>query len=556
MRHFFLSYKIFFKSPGNIHLFIWKRDQVLLDKIEKLNNLILHYKDDVPELVEDDFRNQMYLKLIAHRYVTSEWFWVTDADCLICAPLSIADFFIDGKPIWIYSEWTEVIEKSWRAGSEAMLGSKISKTFMVEFVFIFNKIILEELSNAINLKNILYTTAPPSEFILCGAYIFKHHTDVYRWIHVDTHTPNYLCYLVNQRPPSYMLLESHCSLSDIGRTKYVLFWSHWDLTEQKMCEFLCAAQEKHLGAILYPPDSSPLWIPINLCLLQRQKAALWDGCYTDGWAKRTSSFFLPLNDPIVMKLEMETHLEEVSLKILHNGDERTVRLHKGSTPIFIPLGVGDNFVSFHFSNGEQEYITHGKYLYAQIKTIAMEECDPSFLEKNKSIELTLGMLKEKKHMALYQKISIEKDAELQSLYLKLVEKESIIQHQQVLMEKASIIDELRINLLKKEIEAKFRFELLKKESTIKMLENQINESSTLIQDEKNLIEKSFIEQILKMQISEKERAIQYQSDLISKESSIKSLHAQLEQKEAVIQEQSIVLNGIYTTKAQNSTSSS
>src|ERR1700722_5556265 len=80
LRHFLLSYRLFFKGDGKIHLLIWKNDKALLDQINVPKNLIVHWKDDVPELVEDDFRNQMYLKMISDRYVDSEWYWVADAD--------------------------------------------------------------------------------------------------------------------------------------------------------------------------------------------------------------------------------------------------------------------------------------------------------------------------------------------------------------------------------------------------------------------------------------------------------------------------------------------
>ena len=97
------------------------------------------FKDDVSELVEDDFRNQMYLKLMAHKYLESDWLWIPDADFLITSPLYKKDFFCDEKPYWYFCDWYEVAEKTWRHGSEKLLGCNIPHQFMDQPQYILNK---------------------------------------------------------------------------------------------------------------------------------------------------------------------------------------------------------------------------------------------------------------------------------------------------------------------------------------------------------------------------------------------------------------------------------
>ena len=73
LRHFLISYELFYHSKGKVYLWIWREHEYLLRSFKLPKNLILLFKDDVSELVEDDFRNQMYLKLMAHKYLESDW---------------------------------------------------------------------------------------------------------------------------------------------------------------------------------------------------------------------------------------------------------------------------------------------------------------------------------------------------------------------------------------------------------------------------------------------------------------------------------------------------
>ena len=152
LRHFLISYELFFHSKGNFYLWIWREHEYLLRSFKLPKNLVLLFKDDVSELVEDDFRNQMYLKLMAHKYLESDWLWIPDADFLITSPLYKKDFFCDEKPYWYFCDWYEVAEKTWRHGSEKLLGCNIPHQFMDQPQYILNKKVLKNLSKSYDLS--------------------------------------------------------------------------------------------------------------------------------------------------------------------------------------------------------------------------------------------------------------------------------------------------------------------------------------------------------------------------------------------------------------------
>jgi len=361
LRHFLTSYKLFFKSPGKIFLWAWKRHEYLLQGIELPDNLTLLYKDDVPELTEDDFKNQMYLKLIAHKYVESDWFWVADTDYLIVSPLNKTDFFKGKKPYWFYCKWHEIAEKTFRSGSEAFLERQIPFQFLDEPQFIHSK----KISSAFAAKhapiNLLHPEYLAAEQVVYGAYAYENFFDLYEWVDEATNNGPVVSYKVNQRPPSYCELDDDVKLIDLPVAKYYVFWSHWEKAEQKMIEFLVDAQLKFFGKLQTQPSSSKLfryWLPAEID--SGSKVGI-DGIYSDGWLMRDVWFCILADERFVLSLELfvpyppSGESDSLHLNINSNGKCQTVRLEPGSQAVRIPLDkYVENRVTFRFEGGFSE----------------------------------------------------------------------------------------------------------------------------------------------------------------------------------------------------------
>ena len=305
LRHFFLSYELFFKTPGNIHLFIWQDSQSLLDQIHLPDNLIVHYKDTIPELVEDDYRNQMYLKLISHRYVETPWYWIVDADYLICSPLTFSDFFDQNKPYWFYTPWMPLPEQTFRLGTEDLLQMEIPLLFLDEPQFVMSRAILEDMNQQYKLVDILTHPLLPADCIAYGAFAHKYHHEQYHWVNAQEGN-QFICYKINQRPPTYQVFPNDADLSLIGDSRYCVFWSHWDLAEEKMRQFLCEAQERYFGKVISQPDSQPLQFLVTPQILVTSLFKRMSGQYLDSWVKPEMSFTLYSEQAGCLTLLFET----------------------------------------------------------------------------------------------------------------------------------------------------------------------------------------------------------------------------------------------------------
>ena len=256
LRHFLLSYELFFKSDGKIHLFVSKRERMLLNEIRQPRNLIVHWKEDVPGLAADDGRNQMYLKLISDQFVETEWYWVVDADYVICAPLSASEFFSPDKPNWFYRRWLPINERALRRGSEELLGERIPYSFMEEHQFLLNRNILSDLRKRCDVKRILRWDPIPSEFIVYGSFAYHYRNQDYCWINIDESAVAPIA--AAQRPPECQPLDPNINLAYVQNRKYMAFWSHWEMAEEKMREFLTAAQMKWFGKVVEVPSETSL----------------------------------------------------------------------------------------------------------------------------------------------------------------------------------------------------------------------------------------------------------------------------------------------------------
>ena len=379
LRHFLLSYRLFFKIRGEIHLLIWKKDREILNQIECPTNLFVHYKDDVQGLIEDDFRNQMYLKLIANNYVRSEWFWVVDADFLICRPIEYTDFFKFDKPIWYYRSWLDLPERSWRAATEQFLGTNIPYLFMDEPLYILNTRILSELRTDLDLSGIFRQSDAPSEFISYGGYAYSKFNEYYNWINVGEND----CLLVrkiNQVPPSYLELDESVSFANFAEdhsVRFFVFWSHWDIAENKMNEFLVDAQINHFGCIQIQPAKVDLYIPVGLEQLLLRGLSTVDGCYADDWVKRNIRFAVDadVSGILLFVFKSDNHY----LLSLIDSDAGAISAASAQIlTVCVPLRAGKRKnISFNFDSESRE--DSGRNLFAQIKSLSFVR--QSFLQQ-------------------------------------------------------------------------------------------------------------------------------------------------------------------------------
>lgn len=383
LRHFLTSYNLFFKSPGKIYLWVWKKHEYLLRDITLPKNLILLFKDNVPELVENDFKNQMYLKLIAHRYVETDWFWVADTDYLIVSPLCKADFFYGEKPYWFYCDWHEIAEKTFRSGSESFLGKSIPLQFLDEQQFIHNKKVLHAFAKSYNPLNILQDEYLAAEQVVYGAYAYEELHDCYHWVDYEKYNGPVVSYKVNQRPPTYCELNNEVKLSDLPAAKYHVFWSHWEKAEEKMIEFLIDAQQRAFGKVVAKPDATRLFRYWPLTEIDQGCLNGIDGLYSDGWLMRDVWFRIPTGDRSILFMEFivpgspSGNPSQLRLFININDRQQIKDLIPGSQTLMLHLDKHfENRVSFRFEGGFAE--PYGaRTLFAQIGASRLESSEQS-----------------------------------------------------------------------------------------------------------------------------------------------------------------------------------
>jgi len=375
------SITLFSKLSGAINIFLWKEDEYLLQQIYQPPNVIVHYKDNIQELVADDFRNQMYIKLIAHRYISADWVWVVDADYLLCDELDVDDLFdSSGRPYWFYRDWDEgPATIRWKESGELAMSRPIPYLFMDEPQYVLSREILGKMGEYAYADNLLNRSPLPSEFILYGAYAYEYFQEKYNWVNYDIISAiRPAGYKVNQRPPSYCELDESVRLSDLPIAKYYVFWSHWDCAHQKMVEFLNDAQMRKWGAHKLPLRGEDIYIKTSLNDVILLGAVAWRGCYSDGWMKKSSYVIIETEQRCTLTFDFEcldTHSTGlVSLDLIYGGKTNFIQLNPGVTRVKVPVmaQVGGFAIAIHFGNGVKEGDRKGRTLYARVKSYHCE----------------------------------------------------------------------------------------------------------------------------------------------------------------------------------------
>ncbi|WP_210249535.1 hypothetical protein, partial [Methylobacterium sp. WL7] len=131
----------------------------------------------------------------------------------------------------------------WRPGTEKILGFDPNFQYMDRPIYVFDRNVLCDLSVRHDLSAIINTDVLPSEYMIYGAFAHRFHPSAHYWWN-PADNENSIVYSVNQRPPTYCVIDPGVKLRDAGHSKYCVFWSHWDQSEFKMREFLRHALER------------------------------------------------------------------------------------------------------------------------------------------------------------------------------------------------------------------------------------------------------------------------------------------------------------------------
>lgn len=365
------SLSIFSRLNGKIHIFLWKSSEYLLRYTRLPENIEIHFKDDIPEMVEDDFRNQMYIKLISYRYAETDWIWLVDADFVLCDSLCSADFFdSEGKPHWFYRSWkgAEIAQARWQAGSEKLIGESIPFSFLANPPYLLNAKILAQMDKLGLSSAILNTSPMPSEFLVYGAYTYKEHRPKYSWIDLANSSGKLpFCVLMNQVRPSYLVLDDDVTLGDAPNGKCYVFWSHWDLAQNKMREFFETAQIKAFGTKKIERVDNLVSLKVTDAEIDQRGCFAWDGVYDDKWVKRSWRFEVVSQNGGKLFLGFENPLlcsTEVRLSVNGTCSSKNFLKKKNYLVIDCPAQPDTTHINVDFSGGVKEQAT-GRMLFVR-----------------------------------------------------------------------------------------------------------------------------------------------------------------------------------------------
>lgn len=289
LRHCVASYDLYYQDKDGLYIFASRKDKILLEQIDIPHNAKIIFREDYPELTEmDPSSHAAFLKLMAYQVVTTEYFCVIDSDFLFIAPIQDQDFLPSGKPIWFYREAPkEEPSEDKRRAVEGFIGQKIDYKFMDQPQYVFKRSVAADLTKHISPLNI-----PRHEFIVYGWFAHKYHREEYEFVRSDQSKFKSIVGLVNQIPPTYLHLDPSCRYDQFKDYKMVVFWSYWDIANQKMIEFFEDSQKVNFGRVIRQAGRKPLLIIVDPNNLAQGKYRYFEGVFTDGWAKEIVTFGL------------------------------------------------------------------------------------------------------------------------------------------------------------------------------------------------------------------------------------------------------------------------
>ena len=378
LRLFLASRECFWEGGDRLVLFTCRADSYLWEDIRLPAATRLVYREDFPELGEDDFRNQLYLKLTAHRFVETENYVLMDSDFLFVAPCPESSFFHESKPVWFRRAWNEGSVR-WREGSEAFVGASIDHLYMTEEPqYVFSRAIAAELCRRYDPRRIVEMEGV-SEFVVYGWFANRFFPDSYRWVDLQDGGITPVGRSVNQIPPSYCELDPTTSLDDFPRARYVAFWSHWDLAETKMVEFLLEAHRRYPDRPLHFPELSRIYPLIHLPATPQTLYSNIRGLYSDGWVKDEVWFAVAGAGPVRQaRIYFDVPRGPATgTWQLSCGSQKGFRLDAGLAELTIPLDTESArhsiLLRFDSIEGGGETDATGRGLRARLLNVSLDD---------------------------------------------------------------------------------------------------------------------------------------------------------------------------------------
>lgn len=367
LRIFLASYQAYFRSKGEVHLLISGQDKGQIASLCLPRNVNIHFKEDSCRHTKDDFRNQMFYKLICDQYAKSDYIWMVDSDYVITKSLHKTDFFCGDRPNWYYRKWSkDPAEQMWRHSTECFLNDKTLFQFMEEPQYIFRRDILRELRRTYDIEKVLTQNSPPSEFMIYGHFAFHKYRDQYAWCSLDVDGAKPLGFKINQRPPTYSVLAEAVKLETFPGYKYFVFWSRWEHAERKMLEFLAASQRAQPWIVKKRLGKSPKKRAISVARIQYWRDIL-TGFYADGWMFQKVEWNITTLYPNAIYLVLDVISERITTAIIINGKCKKIHLDRGINRLKIPLRwIFMNKVQFVFAKKNVTVENTGRNLYARI----------------------------------------------------------------------------------------------------------------------------------------------------------------------------------------------
>jgi hypothetical protein len=349
------SYHAFSRIGGSLFIFYDPGDRDTIESMALPRGTVLIDKSSVPGTRGDGYRDQMLIKLSIDQYSAAEYVWALDSDFLLVSPVSNEDFFYEGKPVWVYRDWDNAAGLAWREPTEALLGKPIPYQFMDRPQYLLSTSILAELRDRISLDGIYGSAFPPSEYILYAGFCYSTSTTSYHWARSGDPESNF-SYCVNQRPPTYMILDPDASLSEAGNSKVLALWSHWEFAEDKMREFLTSALARDVEARV-KQLKVPFYTPMTPSEIQNGFGSV-AGQFDDGWLKSRIRFSLASKLPSTLLIEVDAiYTPDCSIRcdLTVNGARNSMPLVTGTNQIRIDLQTsGAHHIAIDMVGGIRE----------------------------------------------------------------------------------------------------------------------------------------------------------------------------------------------------------
>jgi hypothetical protein len=218
-----------------------------------------------------------------------------DSDFLFIRPTGEEDFFWEGKPVWFYHDWIEGEPRlRWRADSEKLLQTNVKYNYNDISQWVFKKSIAEKLASIYSLSGILNKNTI-LEFLVYAQFAYDHYRQEYKFVSTSgTRLVSPVVERINQIPPDYLHLDPTCTFQDFPHNKCVVFWSHWELAEEEMAQFLEDSQRANFGRIVLEPDRRRLRPLVDPPGLAGGNLNGVEGVYADGWVKASVEMYIAI----------------------------------------------------------------------------------------------------------------------------------------------------------------------------------------------------------------------------------------------------------------------